>query len=104
MCGLLTVPIPSVPDTFVEDRGCLWKAWDVFCGLELLHSPKLAPEEVGVPETEQNDMAEGTAHRATSGGTEEREAPEERLLWSKALGLCGLLLVLLTALCHIYFH
>uniref|UniRef100_A0A8B9YQW0 Sodium/glucose cotransporter 1-like n=1 Tax=Bos mutus grunniens TaxID=30521 RepID=A0A8B9YQW0_BOSMU len=92
------------PDTFVEDRGCLWKAWDVFCGLELLPSPKLAPEEVGVPETEQNDMAEGTAHRATSGGTEEREAPEERLLWSKALGLCGLLLVLLTALCHIYFH
>ncbi|XP_061241548.1 sodium/glucose cotransporter 1-like [Bos javanicus] len=92
------------PDTFVEDRGCLWKAWDVFCGLELLPSPKLAPEEVGVPETEQNDMAEGTAHGATSGGTEKREAPEERLLWSKALGLCGLLLVLLTVLCHIYFH
>ncbi|XP_044786550.1 sodium/glucose cotransporter 1 isoform X2 [Bubalus bubalis] len=93
-----------VPDMFVEDRGCLWKAWDVFCGLELLPSPKLAPEEVVVPETEQNDMAEGTAHGATSGGTEEREAPEERLLWSRALGLCGLLLVLLTVLCHIYFY
>ncbi|XP_052510445.1 sodium/glucose cotransporter 1-like [Budorcas taxicolor] len=92
------------PDMFVEDRGCLWKAWDVFCGLELLPSPKLAPEEVVVPETEQDDVLEGTAHGATSGGPEQQEALEEQLLWGKVLGLCGLLLLLLTGLCHVYFY
>lgn len=102
--GLLTLPIPSVPDMFVEDRGCLWKAWDVFCGLELLPSPKLAPEEVVVPEAEQDDVLEGPAHGATSEGPEQQEVLEEQLLWSKVLGFCGLLLLLLTGLCHVYFY
>uniref|UniRef100_A0AC11CSE9 Uncharacterized protein n=1 Tax=Ovis aries TaxID=9940 RepID=A0AC11CSE9_SHEEP len=92
------------PDMFVEDRGCLWKAWDVFCGLESLPSPKLAPEEVVVPEAEQDDVLEGPAHGATSEGPEQQEVLEEQLLWSKVLGFCGLLLLLLTGLCHVYFY
>lgn len=93
--GLLTVPVPSVPDVLTEAKGCLWKAWDVFCGLELLPSPKLAPEEAVVPETEQNDMPEGT---------EEREAPQKQPFWNTVLGLCGVLLLSLTVLFHVYFH
>lgn len=101
--GLLTVPVPSVPDVFIEAKGCLWKAWDMFCGLELLPSPKLAPEEVVVPETEQNDMPGGTA-RSDTEGTEEREAPQKQPFWNKALGLCGIVLVSLMVLFHIYFY
>ncbi|XP_061001064.1 sodium/glucose cotransporter 1-like [Dama dama] len=101
--GLLTVPVPSVPDVFIEAKGCLWKAWDVFCGLELLPSPKLAPEEVVVPETEQDDMPGGTA-RGDMEGTEEREAPQKQPIWNKALGLCGIVLVSLMVLFHIYFY
>ena len=100
--GLLTVPVPSVPDMFIEAKGCLWKAWDGFCGLELLPRPKLAPEEVVVPATEQNDTPEGTAHGVAEGT--EREAPQKQPFWSKALGLCGILLLLLTALFHVYFY
>lgn len=96
------MPVPSVPDVFIEAKGCLWKAWDVFCGLELLPSPKLAPEEVVVPATEQNDTPEGTARGDTEGT--EREAPQKQRFWSTALGLCGVLLLLLTALFHVYFY
>ncbi|XP_043290243.1 sodium/glucose cotransporter 1-like isoform X3 [Cervus canadensis] len=98
------IPEPQAqPDVFIEAKGCLWKAWDVFCGLELLPSPKLAPEEVVVPETEQNDMPGGTA-RSDTEGTEEREAPQKQPFWNKALGLCGIVLVSLMVLFHIYFY
>ncbi|KAF4011531.1 hypothetical protein G4228_003577 [Cervus hanglu yarkandensis] len=98
------IPEPQgQPDVFIEAKGCLWKAWDVFCGLELLPSPKLAPEEVVVPETEQNDMPGGTA-RSDTEGTEEREAPQKQPFWNKALGLCGIVLVSLMVLFHIYFY
>nr|XP_020763015.1 sodium/glucose cotransporter 1-like isoform X3 [Odocoileus virginianus texanus] len=90
------IPEPQAqPDVLTEAKGCLWKAWDVFCGLELLPSPKLAPEEAVVPETEQNDMPEGT---------EEREAPQKQPFWNTVLGLCGVLLLSLTVLFHVYFH
>ena len=46
-------------------------------------------------------MLEGPAHGATSGGPEQQEALEEQLLWSKVLGLCGLLLLLLTGLLQV---
>lgn len=104
------MPVPSVPDIFEEVRSCLWKAWDVFCGLEPLPGPRLAPEEAVMQKMECGDT-EGTQHSATSEGTEKRDMLEGTKLrdmpeishWRKGPNVCGFLLVSLTVLCHFYF-
>lgn len=103
------MPIPSVPDIFEEARSCLWKAWDVFCGLEPLPGPRLAPEEAVMQKMECGDT-EGTQHSATSERTEKRDMLEGTKLrdmpeishWRKVPNVCGFLLVSLTVLCHFY--
>uniref|UniRef100_A0A8C3WLT3 Sodium/glucose cotransporter 2 n=1 Tax=Catagonus wagneri TaxID=51154 RepID=A0A8C3WLT3_9CETA len=62
---------------------CLRRACDVFCGLEPMPGPKLAPGEVMVQKMEC-DMP-------------------EKPCWRKVASVCGFLLVLLTVFCHIYF-
>ncbi|XP_061025232.1 sodium/glucose cotransporter 1-like [Eubalaena glacialis] len=98
------------PDVFEEARSCLWKAWDVFCSLEPLPGPRLAPEEAVLQKMECGDT-EGTQHSATSEGTEKRDMLEGTKLrdmpemshWRKVPDVCGFLLVSLTVLCHFYF-
>ncbi|XP_047616947.1 sodium/glucose cotransporter 1-like isoform X4 [Phacochoerus africanus] len=98
------------PDVFQKAKSCLWRAWDVFCGLEPLQSSKLAPGEVMVQKIECGDM-EGTQHSDTLEGTEQRDTVEgtepqdmpEKPCWRKMANICGFLLVSLTVFCHIYF-
>uniref|UniRef100_A0A8W4F6P5 Sodium/glucose cotransporter 2 n=2 Tax=Sus scrofa TaxID=9823 RepID=A0A8W4F6P5_PIG len=98
------------PDVFQKAKSCLWRAWDVFCGLEPLQSSKLAPGDVMVQKMECGDM-EGTQHGDTLEGTEQRDTVEgtepqdmpEKPCWRKVANICGFLLVSLTVFCHIYF-
>uniref|UniRef100_A0A8C6AUJ3 Sodium/glucose cotransporter 1 n=1 Tax=Monodon monoceros TaxID=40151 RepID=A0A8C6AUJ3_MONMO len=76
-------PAPQArPGEKGDPKSCLWKAWDVFCGLEPLPGPRPAPEEAVVQKMEC-DMPE-ISH------------------WRKVSNVCGFLLVSLTVLCHFY--
>ncbi|XP_045675757.1 sodium/glucose cotransporter 1-like [Phyllostomus hastatus] len=92
------------PAVFREPQSCLWKALDVFCGLEPKLGHRLAPEEVAMEkmkklgalseEPELSDMWEGTKHQDTL------ESP----FWRRVINVSGLFLILVTVLCYILYH
>uniref|UniRef100_A0A8C0SXV0 Sodium/glucose cotransporter 1-like n=1 Tax=Canis lupus familiaris TaxID=9615 RepID=A0A8C0SXV0_CANLF len=69
-----------------EAEGCLWKMWDVFCGLEPQPGPKLAPKEVAEESMEKyDDMS---------------EIP----FWREIANASGFLLISTIVLLHIYYY
>ncbi|XP_077016278.1 sodium/glucose cotransporter 1-like isoform X2 [Tamandua tetradactyla] len=80
-----TVPQPKGHPGQVRDtQSCLLKAWDMFCGLDPKPGPKLAPGEEATRETEGNTW----------------ETP----LWRKVTNACGVLLLGLGVLGHMYYR
>ncbi|XP_014652810.1 PREDICTED: LOW QUALITY PROTEIN: sodium/glucose cotransporter 1-like [Ceratotherium simum simum] len=70
-------PAPQAQaDVFKEAQSCLWKAWDMFCGLEPRPSPKLVPEEAAVEKIERGATSEGTEHSAMWEGTVRHDTSE----------------------------
>ncbi|XP_072809112.1 sodium/glucose cotransporter 1-like isoform X1 [Vicugna pacos] len=96
-------PTPQAqPGIFREAQTCLWKAWDVYCGLEPLPSPKVAPGEASVQKMEHGDISEGTECGDASKGTELHDISETPCL-RKLSNICSFLLILLTVFCFLYF-
>ena len=130
-CGLclLTLASSLVPEVFKEAQSCLWKAWDVFCGLEPQPGPKLAPKEAAVEKMERGTTSggikhsvtsEGTEHSATSEGTEHSATSEgtahsakwegtkrcdtsQTPFWRKVANISAFFLIAIVILCHIYY-
>ena len=113
------MPVPSIPDVFEEAEGCLWKMWDVFCGLEPQPGPKLAPKEVAEESMESaaiseriehllegtkcHDISEGTQHGDVLEGTEYDDMSEIPF-WREIANASGFLLISTIALLHIYYY
>ncbi|XP_076711853.1 sodium/glucose cotransporter 1-like [Callospermophilus lateralis] len=111
---------PPQEGTWGEANTCLWKTWNLFCGLEPQLGPKLAPEKPtkeNMEETkermEHGDMSGGieilapkTATRKMedtkkkAGGTDWGEISEEPFWMVNA---SGIILIMLVVLSHIYF-
>ncbi|XP_004386269.1 sodium/glucose cotransporter 1-like [Trichechus manatus latirostris] len=72
------------PDVLKQGQSCLWKAWHLFCGLELKPGPRLAPQQPTPERTEQGDKLETPLVR-------------------KLVKASGLLLMALLFLGHIYY-
>nr|XP_023502454.1 sodium/glucose cotransporter 1 isoform X5 [Equus caballus] len=123
-------PAPQAqPEVFKEAQSCLWKAWDVFCGLEPQPGPKLAPKEAAVEKMERGTTSggikhsvtsEGTEHSATSEGTEHSATSEgtahsakwegtkrcdtsQTPFWRKVANISAFFLIAIVILCHIYY-
>ncbi|XP_058388235.1 sodium/glucose cotransporter 1-like [Diceros bicornis minor] len=73
-------PAPQAQPGEKEDpepaQSCLWKAWDMFCGLEPRPSPKLVPEEAAVEKIERGATSKGTEHSAMWEGTVRHDTSE----------------------------
>lgn len=77
---------------------------DIYCGLDAKPSAKVAPEEEIEEKTEESGApSEETVQSDTPEGTKPREALESPL-WSKVANVSGLLLLLITVLCHVLYH
>lgn len=96
-----------------ETQGCLWNALDMFCGLDPKPCSKLAPEEAATEKMkERGAPSEGTEHRDTPAGTEHHDTPKgtghrdklESPFWRKVTNVSGFVLLLITVLCHIFYH
>ncbi|XP_029778074.1 sodium/glucose cotransporter 1-like [Suricata suricatta] len=96
-------PAPQAqPDILEETRGCFWKAWNAFCGLEPQLGPKLAPKELAKERMEHgtistgiehilagtkcHDMSEGTKCCEMSEGTEHSATLEETECCDTSIG------------------
>ncbi|XP_070255380.1 sodium/glucose cotransporter 1-like [Myotis yumanensis] len=85
-------------------ENCFWKALNIYCGLEAKPSAKVAPEEeTEEKEAESGAPSEETVQSGSPEGTKPREALESPF-WSKVANASGLLLLLITALCHVLYH
>lgn len=92
------------PGVRTGTESCFWKALDIYCGLEAKPSAKVAPEEETEEKTEESGAPPEEAVQSDSPeGTKPREALESPF-WSKVASVSGLLLLLITALCHVLYH
>ncbi|XP_006768835.1 PREDICTED: sodium/glucose cotransporter 1 [Myotis davidii] len=91
------------PGVRTGTESCFWKALNIYCGLEAKPGAKVAPEEETEKAEESGTPPEETVHSASPEGTKPREAPESPF-WSKVASVSGLLLLLITALCHVLYH
>ncbi|XP_059533052.1 sodium/glucose cotransporter 1-like [Myotis daubentonii] len=92
------------PGVRTGTESCLWKALNIYCGLEAKPRAKVAPEEETEEKTEESGApSEETVQSDSPEGTKPREALESPF-WSKVANVSGLLLLLITALCHVLYH
>ncbi|XP_053521032.1 sodium/glucose cotransporter 1-like isoform X2 [Artibeus jamaicensis] len=92
------------PDASTGSRPCLWKALDVFCGLEPKPGPKLAPEEAATEKVKkQGALSEEPKLGHTWEGAKCHDTLESPF-WRRVTNVSGLLLILVTVLCHILYH
>ncbi|MBZ3874595.1 Sodium/glucose cotransporter 1 [Sciurus carolinensis] len=78
--------LPSQEDKFKEANTCLWKTWDLFCGLEPQPGPKLSPEkatkenmEATKEKIEHGDIAKGTEVLAPGEATRKLEVTKKKM-------------------------
>ena len=77
---------------------------DVFCGLEPKSGPKLAPEEATMEQAKKHGaLSEEPEHGDTWEGTKHRDTLESPF-WGRVANISGLLLILVTVLCHVLYH
>lgn len=104
---------------FGETNTCLWKAWDLYCGLDAQGSTKIGPEstteekrkatceQMGSSDTSAN--LETLARRMASRKSEEHQEMRdwsdrpERAFWRRAVDASGVLLFVLLIFVHVYF-
>lgn len=75
---------------------------DIYCGLEARQSARLAPEEE-IKAEELGAPSEEAVQGDSPAGTKPHKAPES-LFWKRVTDASGLLLLLVTTLCHILYR
>lgn len=105
---------------FGETNTCLWKVWDLYCGLDAQGSTKIGPEntteekrkatceQMGSSDTSAS--LETLARRMASRKSEEHQEKmkdwsdrPERAFWRRVVDASGVLLFVLLIFVHVYF-
>lgn len=85
-------------------QSCPWKTLDVFCGLEPKPGPRLAPEEATTEKGKKRAaLSEGPELSDVWQGPKRHDTLESPF-WRRVTNASGLLLILVTVLCHVLYR
>ncbi|XP_040859513.1 sodium/glucose cotransporter 1-like [Ochotona curzoniae] len=91
---------PLQPELLKEDQSCLWRTWNLFCGLDPQPSPKLAPEKVKEHSAASPERAAGLtpeeAAKRTEGARVRCTCPKPVVKWVVNALMLGLITLVTT--------